>query len=39
MGTKQDRNGMDLTEIQDIRNRRQEHIEELAKKDIHDPGN
>ena len=30
---------MDLTETQDIRNRRQKHIEELAKKDIHDPDN
>ena len=34
-----DRNGMDLTEIQDIKKRWQEHTEELYKKDIHYPDN
>ena len=35
MGTKKDRNGMDL--IEDIKKRWQEYTEELYKKDIHDP--
>ena len=39
MGTIKDRNGMDLTEAEDIEKRWQEYIEELYKKDIHDPGN
>ena len=39
MGSIKDRNGMDLTEAEDIKKRRQEHIEELCKKDLHDPGN
>ena len=39
MGTIKDRNGMDLTEEEDIRKRWQEHTEELYKKDLHDPGN
>ena len=30
---------MDLTEAEDIRNRRQEYTEELYKKDHHDPDN
>ena len=30
---------MDLTEAEDIKNRWQEHTEELYKKDLHDPGN
>ena len=30
---------MDLTEAEDIKKRRQEHIEELCKKDLHDPDN
>ena len=30
---------MDLTEAEDIKNRRQEYIEELYKKDLHDPYN
>ena len=34
-----DRNGMDLTEAEDIKNRWQEHTEELYKRDLHDPGN
>ena len=39
MGTIKDRNGMDLTEAQDIKNRWKEHTEELYKKDLHDPDN
>ena len=39
MGTVQDRNGMDLTEGEDIKNRWQEYAEELYKKDLHDPDN
>ena len=39
MGTIKDRNGMDLTEAEDIRKRWQEHTEELYKKDLHDPDN
>ena len=39
MGTIKDRNGMDLTEAEDIKNRWQEYTEELYKKDIHDPDN
>ena len=39
MGTIKDRNGMDLTEAEDIKKRRQEYTEELYKKDIHDPDN
>ena len=39
MGTIKDRNGMDLTEPEDIRKRWQEHTEELHKKDLHDPDN
>ena len=38
MGTIKDRNGMDLTEAEDIKNRWQEYTE-LYKKDLHDPGN
>ena len=34
-----DRNGMDLTEAEDIKKRWQEHTEELYKKDLHDPDN
>ena len=34
-----DRNGMDLTEAEDIKKRCQEYTEELYKKDIHDPDN
>ena len=37
MGTTKDRNGMDLREAEDIKKRWQEYIEELYKKDIHDP--
>ena len=39
MGSKKDRSGMDLTEAEDIKKRRQEYTEELYKKDLHDPGN
>ena len=39
MGTKKDRNGMDLTEAEDIKKRWQEYTEELYKKDLHDPDN
>ena len=39
MGTIKDRNGMDLTEAEDIEKRWQEYTEELYKKDLHDPGN
>ena len=37
MGTIKDRNGMDLTEAEDIENRWQEYTEELYKKGHHDP--
>ena len=37
MGTIKDRNDMDLTEAEDTKKRRQEYIEELYKKDLHDP--
>ena len=39
MGTIKDRNGMDLTEAEDIKKRWQEHTEELYKKDLNDPDN
>ena len=35
-GTIKDRNGMDLTEAEDIKKRWQEYAEELYKKDLHD---
>ena len=35
MGSIKDRNGMDLTEAEDIKKRRQEYREELYKKDLH----
>ena len=38
-GSIKDRNGMDLTEAEDIKNRWQEYTEELYKKDLHDPDN
>ena len=37
MGSIKDRNGMDLTEAEDIKKRWQEYTEELYKKDVHDP--
>ena len=39
MGSIKDRNGMDLTEAEDINKRWQEHTEKLYKKDLHDPDN
>ena len=39
MGTIKDRNGMDLTEVEDIKKRWQEYTEEAYKKDLHDPYN
>ena len=39
MGSIKDRNGMDLTEAEDIKKRWQEYTEELYKKDFHDPVN
>ena len=39
MGSIKDRNGMDLTEAEDIKKRWQEYTEELYKKDLHDPYN
>ena len=38
-GSINDRNGMDLTEAEDIKKRWQEYTEELYKKDLHDPDN
>ena len=35
MGSIKDRNGMDLTEVEDIKKRRQEYTEELYKIDLH----
>ena len=37
MGSIKDRNGMDLTEAEDIKKRWQEYTEELYKKDLHAP--
>ena len=37
LGLIKDRNGMDLTEAEDIKKRWQEYTEELYKKDLHDP--
>ena len=37
--TAQGRNGMDLTEAEDIEKRWQEYTEELYRKDLHDPDN
>ena len=39
MGSIKDRNGMDLTEAEAIKNSWQEYTEELYKKDLHDPHN
>ena len=39
MSTINDRNGMDLTEAEDIKKRWQEYTEELYKKDLRDPDN
>ena len=37
IGTTKDRNGIDITKADDIMKRWQEYIEELYKKDLHDP--
>ena len=37
MGTIKDRNGMDLTEAEDVKKRWQEYREELYRKDLHNP--
>ena len=39
MGSKKDKNSLDLTEAEDIKKRWQEYTEELYKKDLHDPDN
>ena len=39
MGSIKDRNGMDLTEAEDIKKKWQEYMQELYKKDLHDRDN
>ena len=39
MGSIKDRNGMDLTEAEDVKKRWQEYTEELCKKDLHSSDN
>ena len=39
MGSIKDRNGMDLTEADDIKKRWKEYTEELHKKDLQNPDN
>ena len=39
MGSIKDRNGMDLTEAEDIKKRWQEYTEKPYRKDLHDPDN
>ena len=39
MGSIKDRNGMDLTEAEDIKRRWQEYQKNCTKKDLHDPDN
>ena len=39
VGTIKDRNGMDLTEAEDVKKRWQEYTEELYKKDLYNPDN
>ena len=39
VGSIKDRNGMDLTETEDIKKRWQEYTEELHRKDLHNPDN
>ena len=39
MGSIKDRNGMDLTEAEDIKKRWQEYTEELYKRNLNDPDN
>ena len=39
MGSIKDKNGLDLTEVEDIKKRWQEYTEQLYKNDLHDPDN
>ena len=39
MGVRKDRNGMDLTEAEDIKKMWQEYTEELYNKELHNPDN
>ena len=39
MGTIKERNGMDLVEAEDSKKRWQQYMEELYRKDLHDPDN
>ena len=39
MGSIKDRNGRDLTEAEDVKNRQQKYTEELCKKELHNPNN
>ena len=39
MSTIKDKNGMDITEAEDIKKRWQQYTEELYKKDLHEPDN
>ena len=39
MGSIKDKNGMDLTEAEDLKKKWQEYTEELYRKDLHDPDN
>ena len=39
MSTMKDRNGVDITKVEGIKKRWQEYIEELYKKDLHEPDN
>ena len=39
VGSRKDRNGMDLTEAEDIKKKWQEYMEELYRKDLHNPDN
>ena len=39
MNTVMDKNGIDLTEAEEIKKRWQEYTEELYRKDLHDPDN
>ena len=39
MGTIKERDGEDITQVEEIRKKWQEYTEELYKKDLHDPDN
>ena len=39
MGSIKDRNGMELTEVEEIKKRWQDHTEQLYKRHLHDPDN